>query len=69
MVRKHQTRVSIANTLQRVMQVMSGKESSYAADILKVLIERNVELNNELNIRKMRSTTDCEKIVSIHFKK
>ena len=42
---------------------MSGKESSYAADILNVLIKRNVVLRNELEAEKMRSETDCEKIV------
>ena len=62
--RQHRTLVPIANTLQRVLQVMSAKESSYAADILRVLIERNVELNNELNIRKMTSVTDSDRIVS-----
>ena len=40
------------------------KESSYAVDILNVLIERNVVLKNELYAEKMRLETDCEKIVN-----
>ena len=62
--RKYHSLVPSANTLQRVLQVMSGKESSYAADILNVLIKRNVVLRNELEAEKMRSETNCEKIVN-----
>ena len=42
---------------------MSGKELSYTANILDVLMEQNVELRHELDKEKMRSEKDCEKIV------
>ena len=47
-----------------MLQVISGKESSYAANILNVLIKQHIVLRNELNVEKMRSETDCEKIVN-----
>ena len=52
-----------ANTLMRVLKVMSSKKLSIAADILQAVLKNNIELKEELEIKENETSKRSEQII------